>query len=304
MKKMNLPKTVTHSIVKCALLLAASVSLNVASAQHNTGTPVYGYYDNSVFEYKAPFNNTDTLFERVQIIYVPALLKTLSSGTTAPSGTISKVYLRTKPGTSKVFNMTNVLIKLGQTTDTAYDAGTSPDVPFITTTTEVFKQAAYTVSSPGWIEFTLSKPFAYDNKKSLVLEISGDNGFNCTYTSSGAKKVIMGQHKSTTGAYVPMYFEFGFDFNFPSAISNVTGSEVNIQVYPNPATDKVQISCSEKMEGRILITDINGRTISEEQFSGAQHMLHVASLTNGLYFYKIFNAENILLSTGKLTVAH
>jgi hypothetical protein len=301
MKQKSLP-TLLNCVAKYTLLTTSLIFSQKVFAQHNTGTPEYAYYVNSTFDYKVPFANTDTLFQRAQLLYRANDIKSLNGGGAVQSGTIRKVYLRCKPGTAKVFNMTDVIIKLGQTTDTNYDAGTSPDVPFHICT-EVFKQAAYTISTPGWIEFELSTPFAYDKSKTLVVEVSGDNGFNCTTGTGLNRRSNYGEFNSSTGAYGFSLQEFGFDFKFPAAVSTLPASAA-IQLYPNPAADRVQVSVDESIDGQIVITDINGRVVLQETFKGKEHSFSVASFNSGLYFYKIFSKKNLVGNIGKLTVYH
>lgn len=280
-------------------LFILSGFLTTANAQHNTGTPQYAFFANSTFELKIPWA-TNTSYERTQVIYNPGVITVMGGTAPAPSGTIRKVYLRTKPGASKVYHMKNVVIKLGETTDTAYP--NQLDVPF-KPCTEVFKQNSYTVSTPGWIEFELSTPFTYDNKKGLVVELTGDDGFLCTYKQS-TRKAMGGDINKPTGSVSGLHslFEFGFDFNGTS----VEDAEAltPVQVYPNPASGMVHLSADGDMNGTIIITDLNGRMLLQEKITGRQHRLSVASLNNGMYFYKIFSAENLPVCTGKLTVSH
>lgn len=300
MKRKSLP-TLLVCIAKYTLLTASLFYSKNIIAQHNNGTPQYAFYNNSTFSNKVPFANTDTLFQRAQLLYRATDFKALNGGPAVQSGTIRKVYLRSNAATTKVFNMTNVIIKLGQTTDTNYDAGTSADIPFHVCT-EVFKQATYTASTPGWIEFVLSTPFTYDKSKTLVVEVSGDNGFNCTTNGSGlTKRTNYGKFNSATGYYGFDLQEFGFDFNSSATVSTLPVAVV-VQLYPNPATDRVQVSLDESIDGQIVITDINGRIVLQETFKGKDHTFSVASFNNGLYFYKIAGIKNLTGNIGKLTV--
>lgn len=299
MKKIILHKSLRLSFINFALLFAAVPGTLLA--QHNTGTPQYGYYGKSAFEYKVPFANTDNLLDREQMLYSTAILKDLTTEAKAPSGNISKVYLHTKPGAAKVYNMKNVLIKMGQTTDTTYP--NVLNVPF-KPCTEVFNQANYTVSSPGWIEFELPVVFAYDNTKTLVVEVSGDAGFATTYTQR-TSTVIMGKYGSSTGDPSGLHDlkEFGFDIGFPSSVGEATMGAV-INVYPNPATDVLHISSGKDISGVVSINDMTGRTVLQEDFNGKDCQVSVASFPNGMYFYKVVSKDGFLVRTGKITVSH
>ncbi|MBN9482423.1 MAG: T9SS type A sorting domain-containing protein [Bacteroidetes bacterium] len=303
MKKTFLPASLTSCIAGCSLFAVAFGSSSLVMAQHNTSTPQYGMYDAAhSFEYKVPFNNTDNLFERMQLLYRSAELVSMSGSTKAPSGNITKVYLHAK-ATAKVYTLTDVIIKLTQTTDTCFAAltPTSPDVPFYTCT-EVFNQKSYSVSTPGWIEFTLSKPFKYDNTKNLVLEVSGDNGFNTT-TNNANKRANYGRLNDANGAFGFSIHDFGFDMGNATSVNEIDATTA-VEIYPNPATDQVRLAASKAISGSIIITDINGKTITTEKINGTQCIIPVSGMANGMYFYKVFNNENILLSAGKVTIAH
>lgn len=290
-------------VAKYSLLIASLLFSKNIAAQHSTRTPQYAYYNNSAVSNKVPFANTDTLFQRAQLLYRANDFKAVNGGAAVQSGTIRRVYLRSNPATTKVFNMKDVIIKLGQTTDTNFDAGLSADIPFHVCT-EVFKQASYTVSTPGWIEFELSTPFAYDRNKSLVVEISGDNGFNSTTSGSGlAKRTNYGRQNSSTGYYGADLQEFGFDFNLSSDIASLPVVAV-ARLHPNPASDRVQVFLDESIDGQIVITDINGRIVLQESINGREYNFSVAPFSNGLYFYKIISVENMTGNVGKLIVSH
>lgn len=297
MKKTLLLKKITRIVLTITPLLCAFTM----NAQNNTNTPTYAFYKNATATFKVPFANTDTLFERSQVLYPPKHIKPMSGSGTVASGSITKVYFRADPKVTQTFNMKKVIIKLAQTTDTAWD-NTKIDPAFYTVT-EVFNQATYAVSTPGWIEFTLSKPFQYDNTKTLVVEVSGDAGFNCTYSSeNSAGKAIAGKFNLAAGNHLPMWFEFGFSYATTSV--GTIQNDTKVDVYPNPANSVVQISSDKSITGNVIIMDMSGRTVAQEKMNGSAHSLSVSNLANGLYFYKIVDAENTQIKTGKLTISH
>ncbi len=305
MKQKSLQHSLTNSIKKGGVLAAAILTAQIALAQHNTGKPQYGLYTGSTTENKVPFLNTDTLFERAENVYKNTELVALTGGAKAPSGKITKVYFRTKDAAPvKTYTLKNVLIKMGQVdaSDTGYNRMIA-EPPFKNNTTQVFAAATYTCSTPGWIEFALTTPFQYDNTKNLVVELSGDEGFYLALAwysgrgNWGKKGAILGNN--ALGIH-----EIGLDIGmFPASVSQLTGDN-NVMLYPNPATNMVQVDFNEHVNGTMVVTDINGRTLLQQNINGKEHNFSVASFANGMYFYKIYNDTKTLMSTGKLTVLH
>ena len=57
-------------------------------------------------------------------------------------------------------------------------------------------------------------------------------------------------------------------------------------VYPNPATDIINVEFSENFNGTVSVLDIAGKEISTA-VSGLQHTLSTSALTNRVYFVKV-----------------
>jgi hypothetical protein len=78
-----------------------------------------------------------------------------------------------------------------------------------------------------------------------------------------------------------------------------------INIFPNPATDKIHISCEMANSGNrtISISDLMGNIICEVQFNEKDEMIHnVSGLPDGLYIVKVQSGENVIY--GKLLVVH
>lgn len=77
-----------------------------------------------------------------------------------------------------------------------------------------------------------------------------------------------------------------------------------LEVNPNPADQKIIISSSELIEGRIEIVDITGRIIFSEKINGINTKeLDVSQEAEGVYFVKMINNEEIV-ETIKFVVKH
>ena len=58
-------------------------------------------------------------------------------------------------------------------------------------------------------------------------------------------------------------------------------------VYPNPATDIINVEFSENFNGTVSVLDIAGKEVSTSAVSGLQHTLSTSAITNGVYFVKV-----------------
>ena len=77
-------------------------------------------------------------------------------------------------------------------------------------------------------------------------------------------------------------------------------SDSGVKVYPNPATDHINFALT-GIQGTVLIElfDMQGRLIISKEASGNMY-LPVATLTNGLYLYRI--SYNGKIQQGKIIV--
>ncbi|MCR4964992.1 MAG: T9SS type A sorting domain-containing protein [Bacteroidales bacterium] len=62
-------------------------------------------------------------------------------------------------------------------------------------------------------------------------------------------------------------------------------------VYPNPTTGMLHVQCSEPMQ-QVVIYDMSGRQVAQENAMSAQQSLNVSNLTSGVYFVRIITKDN------------
>lgn len=90
-----------------------------------------------------------------------------------------------------------------------------------------------------------------------------------------------------------------FDFNAPvitnAAVTNyVTNSGINqladdaqVQIFPNPANDKITIAWQQSADAQIELIDLSGRSVQKHSLKNGMHTLDCSSLSEGVYFVKI-----------------
>ena len=97
------------------------------------------------------------------------------------------------------------------------------------------------------------------------------------------------------------FHEISDDFLGISITKNLI-ENVEVFVAPNPFVEQTKISLKgiENQRFRLKTFDLNGRQIREEVYSSNEIIFERKNLPKGLYFFKIFDANNQPLATGKI----
>ncbi len=88
-----------------------------------------------------------------------------------------------------------------------------------------------------------------------------------------------------------------------SPVLTVLENNVNsnlFSLYPNPATDKLNIRLQELSSGSVSILDMNGNVLKSQQLNGLESTISTSNLVNGTYLVKISVENNS--STKLLTI--
>ena len=96
---------------------------------------------------------------------------------------------------------------------------------------------------------------------------------------------------STTDSLISFGSYDAFVHKINDAIVTSTTDELatdnRIQVYPNPASDVIHFSVKNAVSGKATITDIQGGLVTESIINGAETVISIQSLVNGVYLLKI-----------------
>jgi Secretion system C-terminal sorting domain len=98
----------------------------------------------------------------------------------------------------------------------------------------------------------------------------------------------MGKLSPTDSGFVGLpYTTWMVTYSYPNAISEAgVTSEENIQVYPNPVSNTMQISYNIKSNGKLILYDILGKKLMEQNISSNTNntTIDVGNLVKGTYF--------------------
>jgi aldose sugar dehydrogenase len=75
-------------------------------------------------------------------------------------------------------------------------------------------------------------------------------------------------------------------------------------VFPNPATDHIEVLCRDLLHQPFLVTlyDVSGRTLLTESFSSNHFMVRLDNIPPGLYIFKMLDGNGGLVITQKILV--
>ncbi|MCL2289872.1 MAG: T9SS type A sorting domain-containing protein [Bacteroidetes bacterium] len=78
-------------------------------------------------------------------------------------------------------------------------------------------------------------------------------------------------------------------------------STLKAKAFPNPATDILNIELNEPFTGKVMVYNVTGSLIMEENISGTQCQLNTSALATGNYIYKLMEG-NTIFAQGKFVV--
>lgn len=82
-------------------------------------------------------------------------------------------------------------------------------------------------------------------------------------------------------------------------------SEVELNVFPNPASSLLFFEGNSKTAGAIIfVYDLNGALVATEKMNNEKATLDVKALATGAYLFRLVDAKNNGLATGQISVAH
>jgi hypothetical protein len=154
-----------------------------------------------------------TSCKKVQLLYLPS-----NFTPTPPSGTITTIYfMYGSTGIAPDYTITNLTIKMGQTSNTGF----VPATDFYTGLTTVLSAATYTIPAGvqgAWFPITLTTPFTYDNTQTLIVETTLDNGSVTNFglfcgTTIAGQKLYSASTTATSGTANSNLQNFGMNIS-------------------------------------------------------------------------------------------
>lgn len=89
-----------------------------------------------------------------------------------------------------------------------------------------------------------------------------------------------------------------------TGINERTSGNLQLTVYPNPASSVIRFSTESADAANLEVYDITGKHVASHSFENGKLKVSVSDYQSGLYLYKVFDTNNQLLKAGKFTVTH
>ena len=81
-------------------------------------------------------------------------------------------------------------------------------------------------------------------------------------------------------------------YNATLGVGNLTKSSSDMQIYPNPVVDILNVSGEEKII-RLAIYSADGRKVTEKVISKNERSINVHSLVQGVYLLQVFTKDGV-----------
>lgn len=128
-------------------------------------------------------------------------------------------------------------------------------------------------------------------------------GFDKNIDNSSKIFYNLGTNWSNTSFSGSLMMRPVFKTSYDSFLSiNKNKKEVNVKLFPNPASDIFTLEIEKEFNGIVEIYDIYGRLVWNDKFYGNRKQLEVSSLTEGNYICVLKDKKGIVLTQKKLLI--
>ncbi|MBK9282803.1 MAG: T9SS type A sorting domain-containing protein [Sphingobacteriaceae bacterium] len=126
------------------------------------------------------------------------------------------------------------------------------------------------------------------------------------YSLSDSKYPIVTINTSTLsglGTSVQKYAYVQKNYN-TVGIKDNSVQNINLNVFPNPASTQVNFSTPSDLAKQVDIFDLTGKKVESILLQNGKAQLNVSDYNNGLYLFKLTDGGNRSLKSGRITVNH
>ena len=88
-----------------------------------------------------------------------------------------------------------------------------------------------------------------------------------------------------------------------SASTVITTQMEKVNIYPNPASDKITISCERNDSYIVILRDMTGRVIGQHKISNGFGDISLSNLNNGLVICELWS-NNQCVANQKIVIIH
>lgn len=86
-------------------------------------------------------------------------------------------------------------------------------------------------------------------------------------------------------------------------INTVSKANIELSVFPNPATNVVNFSTTNTEASKVIALDMTGKIVATEVIEMGKTKINTSALASGVYMYQVIDKNNQILTTGKFNVS-
>lgn len=127
------------------------------------------------------------------------------------------------------------------------------------------------------------------------------------YSTADSKYPILAHDQSTISSFAGTSTQVAVYVQSPyvlGAKENAADVAVKISAFPNPVNDMLHITSDAISAKNVLMFDVTGKQIENHSMINGSLNLNTSNYAGGVYFYKVMDADNRHLKTGRITVVH
>ena len=84
------------------------------------------------------------------------------------------------------------------------------------------------------------------------------------------------------------------------AAINENNSDLNINIYPNPAKYEINIDLKKEIQGQLTITNQLGQIVKKHKIDGNEMKLDITNIPSGIYHVNIIDKKGKLITSEKI----
>ncbi len=91
--------------------------------------------------------------------------------------------------------------------------------------------------------------------------------------------------------------------NIALPVNEVAAAISEMRVYPNPASDKLNISFDYKHAKEVRVMDLSGKLMSTTAIASSETQIELNNYSTGIYLYQIIDTDGAIIHTSKFSVS-
>ena len=141
----------------------------------------------------------------------------------------------------------------------------------------------------------------YDNSNYIFAVAMRPGETQATFDIEEDKEVeVLGEDRNiqvTNGKFTDDFSDYGVHiYKYGTTATSLSGLEsksvLNPKIYPNPTSGKLNLEFPAIFTGKIIISDITGKRIVENEISSQKYSFDLSDKNNGIYFIHIKTDTN------------